>query len=186
MERGNRFLGGDGWYAVDVSGKEFTGVRRGPTFSLLLVAGALGLAGCGEGGAPGKPELPESVSPGWVRKSFEASVPPAGLPGGTKAECWKAVYAGSGLGAESAGSGGGLAGSGRVSGGGPKGAEAEVWACGYVGTGGAFDAAQRTRAAADSVKFQEGKYLILIHWSGGSKDEVTALVRALQKKLAVK
>ena len=49
-----------------------------------------------------------------------------------------------------------------------------------------LDKAEFRRYAADSVKFQEGKYLILIHWSGGSKDDVTALVRALQKKLAVK
>jgi hypothetical protein len=148
-------------YAVDVTGK-LRGVRREPIFSLLLFAGCLALSGCNGGGAPGKPDLPESVSPGWVRKSFGSAGQPAGLPDGAKPECWKALYAGSDA------------------------RNAEVWACGYAAEGGAFNAVQRTPAAADSVKFQEGKYLVLIHWSGGSKDEVTALVRTVQKRLTVK
>ena len=148
-------------YAVDVTGK-LRGVLCEPIFSLLLLAGCFAVSGCGGGGAPGKPELPESVSPGWVRKSLERAGQPAGLPEGAKPECWKAAYGGADT------------------------RNAEVWACGYASEGGAFDAVQRTPAAADSVKFQEGKYLVLMHWSGGSKDEVTALVRAVQKKLTVK
>lgn len=132
------------------------------TLSLLLVTGALALTGCGGDKAPGKPDLPESVTPGWARKSLEQAPAPAGLPEGSKPECWKAVYTGSGT------------------------ASAEVWACGYTYGGGAFDAMQRTRAAADTVKFQEGKYLVLVKWAGGSKEEITALVRAVQRTLKVK
>jgi hypothetical protein len=126
-------------------------------FSLMAVAG---LAGCGEGAVAGKPELPQSVSPGWVQKSFVHADPPAGLPAGPKADCWKAEYAGAGT--------------------------AEVWTCGYAAESGAFDAAQRFGSGADRVKFQAGKYLVVAQWSGGSKVEVTALVRAIQKALAAK
>lgn len=45
---------------------------------------------------------------------------------------------------------------------------------------------QRARAAADTVKFQEDRYLVLVKWQGGSRDLVTTLVRALQKRLARK
>jgi len=92
---------------------------------------------------------------------------PEGLPAGTKPDCWKAVYAGTPA-ANAA----------------P--ASAEVWACGYEVSGGAFDAMQRARAAADTVKFQEDRYLVLVKWQGGSRDLVTTLVRALQKRLARK
>lgn len=64
------------------------------------------------------------------------------------------------------------------------GGSAEVFTCGYGNTGAAFDAVQRTRAEADTVKFQQGRYLIVVKWSGGSKEEITALVRAIQKSLA--
>jgi hypothetical protein len=122
------------------------------------VAGILTLNGCGES-APGKPDLPQSVSPGWAQKSFGQAAPPAGLPETSKPDCWKAVYAGKG--------------------------SAEVWTCGYGNKGGAFDAAQRARAEADTVKFQEGKYLVIVKWSGSSREEITALVRALQKSMGV-
>ncbi len=120
------------------------------------------MTGCGGEKSPDKPDLPESVTPGWARKSLEPAAAPAGLPEGAKPECWKAVYTGS------------------------NNAAADVWACGFTSDGGAFDAVQRTRAAADTVKFQEGKYLVLVKWAGGSKEEITALVRAVQRVLKVK
>jgi hypothetical protein len=130
-------------------------------FSPIVVAGfGLGLIGCGGGAVPGKPELPQSVSPGWVQKSFVHVDPPAGLPGGQKVDCWKAEYAGSGT--------------------------AEVWTCGYAAESGAFDAAQRFGSGADRVKFQVGKYLVITEWSGGSRADVTALIRAIQKDLGSK
>jgi len=36
------------------------------------------------------------------------------------------------------------------------------------------------------VKFQEGDYLVIAKWNGGSRAEVTALFRAIQKTLQVK
>lgn len=131
-------------------------------FSLMLVVGSgLGLTGCGESALPGKPDLPQSVTPGWVRKSFAHVEPPPGLPAGQRTDCWKAEYIGTGT------------------------ASAGVWTCGYA-AGGAFDAAQRYASAADRVKFQVGEYLVIVQWSGGSKTEITALVRAVQNVLGAK
>ena len=117
------------------------------------------LAGCGQSVAP-RPDLPESVSPGWKLSSFDRSAPPAGVSADGEPQCWKADYAGPG--------------------------SAQVWACGYRASGSAFDAEQRARAEADTVKFQEGKYLVIVNWHGGSRTEVTALIRGLQKALQVK
>ena len=142
-------------YSTDVNG---SGRNVRVFLSLLLGAALSVLSGCGESSLPGKPELPQSVSPGWSRTSFEHVPAPAGLPAGTKTDCWKAAYSGKGA--------------------------AEVWTCGFSSNGGAFDAVQRTRAEADTVKFQQGKYLMIVKWTGGSKEEVTALVRAVQKSLA--
>jgi hypothetical protein len=130
-------------------------------FSPMLLAGVvLGMAACGEGAVPARPDLPQSVSPGWTRKSFVHADPPAGLPSGQKVECWKAEYAGPG--------------------------SASILTCGYAAESGAFDAAQRFPSGGDRVKFQSGKYLVLVQWTGGSKAEITALVRALQKTLGTK
>jgi hypothetical protein len=107
-----------------------------------------------------KPELPASVSPGWALKSYDSTAPPAGLPDGPAPQCWKADYAGPG--------------------------SVQAWVCGYRASGSAFDAEQRARAEADTVKFQEGNYLIVVNWHGGSRSEVTALIRGLQKALQVK
>lgn len=114
---------------------------------------------CGSG-APAEPKLPESATPGWTRKSFAKAEGPAGLPAGVKPECWKADYASTG--------------------------QAQVWACGYAQESSAFDAMQRARAEADTVKFQEGKFLVIVQWHGVSRDEITALVRAVQRNLKVK
>jgi hypothetical protein len=74
-------------------------------------------------------------------------------------ECWKAEY--------SSGSAG----------------SAEAWICGYSRDGSSFDALQRTAAEANTVKFQEGRRLALVKWNGVSRDEITALVRALQRSI---
>jgi hypothetical protein len=117
--------------------------------------------GCGEGAAPEKPELPRSVSPGWTQKTFAHAEALPGLPAGAaKPDCWKAEYGGPGT--------------------------ASVWTCGYKVEGGAFDAAQRFPSSGSQVKFQSGKYLVVVEWTGGSRAEVTALVRAVQKILPMK
>jgi hypothetical protein len=59
----------------------------------------------------------------------------------------------------------------------------QAWVCGYRAESSAFDAMQRAKSAPDVVRFQEGKYLVVVHWSGGSREENTALVRAIQKAL---
>ncbi len=120
--------------------------------SSLLFAAVL-LAGCGAG-APPKPELPASVSPGWRLDSFVSAPKPGDLPG--TPECWKASYSGEGT--------------------------AEAILCGYR-QGGAFDAAQRARAEGQAVKFDQGKYFVLVRWNNSPKAAVTALVRAIQKSL---
>jgi hypothetical protein len=125
---------------------------------LVVVALAL-MAACGEAAFPEKPDLPASVSPGWALKSYESSGVPEGLPAGEAPRCWKALYAGAG------------------------GASADVWVCGYRGEGGAFDAVQRARAAANTVKFYKGKFLVVVRWSGGSRAELTALIAVLEKGL---
>lgn len=138
-------------------------MRRRVKLSLLLAVWLCGA--CSEGSMPGKPELPASVSPGWNLKSYDPSPPPPGLPDGPAPQCWKADYAGPGVPA--------------ISG-------AQAWVCGYRQSGSAFNAEQRARAEADTVKFQEGSYLIVVNWRGGSRAEITALIRGLQKALQVK
>ena len=59
----------------------------------------------------------------------------------------------------------------------------QVSICRYVNTAGAFDAVQRTPAAAQVVKFQEARYLVLITWKDTPKANLTALIRAIQKSL---
>src|ERR1017187_1391130 len=110
-------------------------MRRRTTISLLLAAAMA--ANCSER-APAKPDLPQSVSPGWTLKTYEASPPPPGLPAGNAPDCWKAEYANTGA--------------------------AQIWIGGYRVSGSAFDAVQRARAEADTVKFQEGKYLVIAKW----------------------
>jgi hypothetical protein len=89
---------------------------------------------------------------------MDASAPPAQLPhAGTPPVCWKADYAGQG--------------------------DAGVWACGYRASASAFDAAQRMPSAANTVKFQQGAYLVIVHWSSAPQAGITALVRSIQKSL---
>ena len=82
------------------------------------------------------------------------------MAAGGKAECWKASYTSKG--------------------------EAQVWACGYTSETGAFEAVQKGRAEANTVKFQQGKFFVTVQWRGVSRDEITALVRAVQRSLAAK
>jgi hypothetical protein len=126
---------------------------------LSVVALCFALAGCSTGSVPGKPDLPQSVSPGWAMKSYEGSSAPDGLPNGSKPVCWKANYAGAGA------------------------ATAEIRVCGYASEGGAFDAGQRTRAAANTLKFDRGRYLVIARWNAASRTDVMALMRALEQAL---
>lgn len=128
---------------------------RKRTIISLLLAAALAAA-CGER-PPAKPDLPQSVSPGWTLKTYEAAPPPPGLPAGNPPECWKADYTSTGA--------------------------AQIWVCGYRISGSAFDAVQRARAEADTVKFQEGNYLVIAKWTGVARADITALIRAVQKTL---
>jgi hypothetical protein len=133
-------------------------IRRRATFSLLLAP--VLLAGCGEG-AKTKPELPESVSPGWKRGSLaETPLPPEIPKSGTPPVCWKADYTGQGT--------------------------AEIFVCRYGVAATAFDAVQRVPAEAQTVKFQVDAWFVLVKWNGAEKTDVTALIRAVQKALAKK
>lgn len=129
-------------------------IRRSLIFIPLL------LAACGST-SPAKPELPESVSPGWKRVSFEPAAAPAVVPATGLKQCWKAAYTGEGT---------------------PP-ATADVSLCLYSAEPGAFDAVQRTRAEAQTVKFQEGAYFVLVSWNGAPKAGLTAFVREIQKTL---
>ena len=75
-------------------------------------------------------------------------------------QCWKAEYAGQG--------------------------SAQVWTCWYKERANAFEAAQRARAEAQAVKFQEGSYLVLVRWNNAPKANISALVRAVEKATAPK
>jgi hypothetical protein len=114
------------------------------------------IAGCSES-APAKPEIPESISPGWKLTSLASSPRPAEVAPDGDPRCWKAEYTGSGT--------------------------AEVAICWYKVSGNAFEALQRTRAEAQAVKFQQGHYFILVKWNNAPKADVTALVRAIEKAL---
>ena len=132
-------------------------MRKWPLVALLALSVALWA--CGEG-PRAKPEVPESVSPGWKLTSLTPSGAPPEVPEGGSPNCWQANYAGSGA--------------------------AQIWLCRYSDTTGAFDAAQRARAEAQTVKFQEGEYLVLVKWNNAPRTDLTALIRAVQKDLGRK
>ncbi len=117
------------------------------------------LVACGESG-PARPNLPESTPPGWKLTSLAQAAAPPEVPAGAKPECWQANYTGTGT--------------------------AQIWLCRYNAETSAFDAAQRARAGAQTVKFQEGEYLVLVQWNNTPKADLTALVRAVQKTLSRK
>jgi hypothetical protein len=121
------------------------------------------LAGCGQSEGV-RPDLPQSVSPGWKLASFDRSAAPAGIPAEGAPQCWKAEYAGQGASESSA----------------------QAWICWYKVSGSAFNAAQRARAEAQAVKFQEGSYLVLVRWNNAPKAAIGALVRAIEKATAPK
>lgn len=127
-------------------------IWRRETFSLLFVPFVL--ISCGADRAA-RPDLPQSVSPGWKLSSLDRAPVPAGIPPDGMPVCWKGEYAGQG--------------------------SAQVWICGYRASTGAFDAVQRARAEAQTVKFQQGSYLVLVKWNDVPKASLTALVRAIQK-----
>jgi hypothetical protein len=126
---------------------------------IALFTLSVALSGCSEG-RRASPELPESVSPGWKRTDLQESAPPPEVPAGGSPVCRQATYAGSG--------------------------NAQIWVCRYGDATAAFDAAQRARAEAQTVKFQEDEYLVLVKWNNAPKTELTALIRAVQKTLTRK
>jgi hypothetical protein len=111
------------------------------------------LSGACASGPPPKPDIPESISPGWQLSSLDKSTD--GEPA-----CWKAEYGGPG--------------------------SAEVSICWYKAAASAFEAVQRTRAEAQTVKFQEEHYFVLVKWNNAPKPSLTALIRAIQKALKPK
>lgn len=121
-----------------------------------LLALSIALCACA-GGQRAKPELPGSVSPGWKLTSMTSSAAPPEVSAAGSPDCWLANYAGTGV--------------------------AQVWVCRYSAEAGAFDAVQRARAEAQTVKFQEGANLVLVKWNNAPKADLAALIRALQKTL---
>ena len=122
--------------------------------SLLFVSLLLGACAATP---PSKPDIPDSVSPGWKLSSLDKSPLPSGVPSEGAPQCWKADYAGPGM--------------------------AEAWICWYRAKANAFEAVQRARTEAQTIKFQEGPYLVLVKWNNAPKASLTALVRAIQKAL---
>lgn len=131
-------------------------IGRRETFSLLF--GWILLSACGTSGTQA-PELPQSISPGWTRLSYARAAAPSAVPASGAPECWRADYRGVAA-AQTA---------------------AQVWVCRFKASGSAFDAVQRARAEAQTVKFQEGNYLVLVKWNDAPKASLAALVRAVQK-----
>jgi hypothetical protein len=61
---------------------------------------------------------------------------------------------------------------------------AEIFLCRYSATSGAFDGWQRARADAQTVKFQEGKYLVLVKSKDTPNANLVLLMRALEASLS--
>jgi hypothetical protein len=139
-----------------------------------LIALSSALCACGETRRP-RPNLPDSVSRGWKLTSLDRSTAPPyvpypssrrspvqgqQVPAGGPRDCWQVNYAGADT--------------------------AQIWFCRYSATYGAFDAWQRVRADAQTVKFQEGEYLVLVKGNSAPKADLTALMRAIQQALSKK
>lgn len=58
-----------------------------------------------------------------------------------------------------------------------------MWFCGYASETTAFDAAQRTQAAAQTVKFQSGRRLVLVKYANANHADLESLIRTIQKRL---
>jgi len=114
------------------------------------------MGGCASGPPP-KPDIPDSISPGWKLSSLAKSSVPSEVPADGSPECWKAEYGGTGT--------------------------ATAWICWYGSTANAFEAVQRAHAEAQAVKFQEEHYFVLVKWDNVPKTNLTALIRAIQKAL---
>ncbi|HVW11354.1 MAG TPA: hypothetical protein VHC90_22365 [Bryobacteraceae bacterium] len=78
-------------------------------------------------------------------------------PGDAAPTCWRFEYAGEG--------------------------PVTVWACGYRASASAFEASQKMASAAQEVRFQKGRYLIVVDWKNVSQAGVTTLIRAIQRSL---
>jgi hypothetical protein len=144
-------------------------VRTRPLATLFVLSTAL--CACGES-VSAKPNLPDRVSAGWKLTSLNPSAAPPYIPypssrhppgqdqqvsAGGSADCWQAVYAGLGA--------------------------AQIWLCRFGTSSASFDAWQRVRADSQTVKFQEGVYLVLVKWSNTSTADLNALMRATQSAL---
>ena len=114
---------------------------------------AILLTACGPGRLSA-PDLPESVAPGWKRTPMTETE--NGTENGVR-HCFATRYSGPGT--------------------------ADLSLCHYQVEAAAFDALQRTPAAAQAVKFQEGNWFVLIKWKDAPKASLTALIRTIQKSL---
>lgn len=110
-----------------------------------------------------KPDLPASASPGWRLGTVAPTAKPAGVP--EAPVCWSAEYTESTEKGKST---------------------AEVTICAYQVETSAFDASQRFRAEAQTVKFQVGRYLVLVKWNDAPMTDITALTRAIERALGLK
>jgi hypothetical protein len=116
----------------------------------------MALFACGSG-HPSPPDMPRSVAPGWTLASFSPAEKPSDITSDPPVACWKGAYTGPG--------------------------PVDFWICAYRASGSAFDAAQRSRAEAQTVKFQVGSDLVLVKWGDVPKTDLQALIRQIQKTL---
>jgi hypothetical protein len=133
-----------------------TSLLSGLLLPAILVLGACLIEACSPA-RPAKPDIPTSISPGWKLSSLDKAPPPPEVSGDGSPECWKARYTAEG--------------------------PADLWICWYRAPANAFEAVQRVRAEAQTVKFQEGRYFILVKWNNVPKASLTALVRGIEKAL---
>jgi hypothetical protein len=106
---------------------------------------------------PEKPNLPQSVSPGWKLASLAQSPAPPEVPAGASRECLEGTYTGVG--------------------------SAIVWLCRFADRAVAFHALQSTKTQRQIVTFQEGEYLVVVEWTADSIADLTALIHAVKENL---
>lgn len=119
----------------------------------------MALAACVDG-SRSKPDIPADVSPGWRLHALYRTSPPAAIPPTGAPDCWKAEYGGPG--------------------------SANAWFCWYKAEASALDASQRAQTEAQTVKFQEGHYLVVVKWNNTPRASLEVLVRAIQRAVQPK
>jgi hypothetical protein len=144
-----------------------TRLRNRQLFALLALS--LALLACGkdrqaktrtdgpQAKTPEKPNLPQSVSPGWKLASLAQSSAPPGVSAGGSQDCLEGTYTGVG--------------------------SALVWLCRFADRAGAFHALQSTKTQRQIVTFQEGEYLVVVEWTADSVADLTALIHAVKENL---